>query len=92
MTQELWSSLGHENYLDFEPWPEYDPELLIENKVTIVLQVNGKMRGTMETIASATEEEVKEAALASESVMRAMGSDRPKKIIYVDKKLVNIVV
>ena len=84
--------MKHTTSIHREPWPEHDPKLLIEDTVTIVLQVNGKMRGTMEMISSVTEEEVKESALASESVMRAMGSAKPKKIIYVDKKLVNIVI
>jgi leucyl-tRNA synthetase len=92
MAQELWSSLGHEGYLDFEPWPEYDPKLLIENTVTIVLQVNGKMRGTIIMDASVAEDEVKAAALADENIKRFIGGVEPKKIVYVDKKLVNIVV
>jgi len=93
ITEEIWrGNLEHTTSIHREPWPEHDPKLLIEDTVTIVLQVNGKMRGTMEMISSVTEEEVKESALASESVMRAMGSAKPKKIIYVDKKLVNIVI
>ncbi len=92
MAQELWSSLGHDGYLDFEPWPEYDPQLLVENTITIVLQVNGKVRDTIKMVAAVTEEEARAAALANENVKRMIGSVTPKKIVYVDKKLVNVVV
>jgi leucyl-tRNA synthetase len=91
MAQELWSLLGHKSYLDFEPWPEYDPKLLVEDTVTIVLQVNGRVRDTIKMDASVTAEEARAAALANENVKRLMSSVPPKKIIYVDKKLVNIV-
>jgi leucyl-tRNA synthetase len=92
MAQELWLLLGHESYLDFEPWPKYDPKLLIEDTVTIVLQVNGKVRDTIKMPAAVTEEEAKAAARANENVKRTVGAVQPKKIIYVDKKIVNIVV
>ena len=92
IAQEMWSLLGHESYLDFELWPEYDPKLLVEDTVTIVLQVNGKMRDTIKMAASVTEEQVKAAALANENVKRTVGGATPKKFIYVDKKLMNIVV
>ena len=73
-------------------WPEYDPKLLIEDTITMVLQVNGKMRDTIRMAATVMEEEVKAAALANKNVKRIIGSAAPKKFIYVDKKLMNIVV
>jgi leucyl-tRNA synthetase len=93
ITEEIWrESFGHATSIHREPWPIYDPKLLIEDMVTIVLQVNGKMRGTIQMDASVTEETAKTAALADEGVKRSIGSAVPTKIIYVDKKLVNIVV
>jgi leucyl-tRNA synthetase len=93
MTEEIWrETLGHKTSIHREPWPKYDPKLLIEETVTIVLQVNGKMRDTISMSALVTEPAAKEAALASEKVKRAIGSTTPKRIIYVDKKLVNIVI
>ena len=93
LTEEIWREhLGHETSVHREAWPTYDPALLAEEAVTIVLQVNGKMRDTISMDASATEASVKSAALASEKVKRAIGTAEPKRIIYVDKKLVNIVI
>ena len=93
ITEEIWrENLGYATSIHRESWPQYDPEFLIEDIVTIVLQVNGKMRGTIQMSASVAEEEAKSAALTDENVKRAIGGATPKKIIYVDKKLVNIVV
>jgi leucyl-tRNA synthetase len=93
ITEEIWrEQFGHENSIHREPWPEYNPKLLIEDTVTIVLQVNGKLRDIIKMDAAVTEDEAKTAALANENVKRTIGSAAPKKIIYVDKKLVNIVI
>ena len=93
ITEEIWREcFGNKTSIHREPWPEYDPKLLIEETVTIVLQVNGKIRDTISMDASVTESAAKEAALANEKVKHAMGSAAPKRVIYVDKKLVNIVI
>ena len=98
MAQELWSRVPtgtdgkpHETYLDFEPWPQYDAALLAEEKITLVLQVDGRVRDTVSADATINEEAAKALALANEKVKAALGAQTPKKIIYVDKKLVNIV-
>jgi leucyl-tRNA synthetase len=93
MTEEIWREcFGNNTSIHREPWPEYNPKLLIEEAVTIVLQVNGKMKDTISMDPSVTEAAAKEAALANEKMKRAIGSAVPKRIIYVDKKLVNIVI
>jgi leucyl-tRNA synthetase len=93
ITEEIWrGSFGRKTSIHRELWPEYDPKLLIEDMITMVLQVNGKMRDTIRMAATVTEEEAKAAALANENVKRIIGSAAPKKFIYVDKKLMNIVV
>ncbi|MDP2598948.1 MAG: class I tRNA ligase family protein, partial [Candidatus Liptonbacteria bacterium] len=92
MAQELWELMGNKTILDFEPWPEYDPKLIEEEKFTLVIQVNGKVRDTIEVESDITEERAKEIALASEKVKSFVGNSSPKKIIYIPKKLVNIVV
>jgi len=93
IAEEIWrENLKHETSIHIEPWPEYDPKLLVEDMVTIVFQVNGKVRDTIKMAVSVTKEEAEAAALANEGVKRAMGTAAPKKVIYVDKKLVNIVV
>jgi leucyl-tRNA synthetase len=101
MAQELWSLMGNASYVDFEPWPAYDPALIAQEKITIVFQVNGKTKDMASVDATIDEAAAKEMALASEKVKAAIaatvgdaqGSARaPKRIICVDKKLVNIVI
>ncbi len=90
--QELWSQLKHESYLDFEPWPNYDPALIAEETITLILQVNSKVRDVVKAASSITEADAKALALASPKVQNALKGQTPKKVIYVDKKLVNIVI
>jgi leucyl-tRNA synthetase len=100
MAQELWSIMGNESYLDFEPWPTYDPVLIAQEKITIVFQVNGKTKDMVSVDATINEAAAKEMALASEKIKAALAAVggaqvsavTPKRIIYVDKKLVNIVI
>ena len=99
MAQELWSLMGNASYVDFEPWPAYDPVLITQEKITIVFQVNGKTRDMASVDATIDEAAAKEMALASEKVRAALAvapesgsAQTPKRIIYVDKKLVNIVI
>jgi leucyl-tRNA synthetase len=92
LTEEVWrNSFRQKTSIHRESWPAYDPKLLATEAVTIVFQVNGKMRDAVPMDASVTEDVAKKAALANEKVARALGSATPKRIIYVDKKLVNIV-
>jgi leucyl-tRNA synthetase len=90
--QELWSLMGSKTYVDFEPWPAYDPALIIDENVTIVLQVNGKIKDAVSVDAGIKEDAAKEMALKNPKVQAALGGQAPKRIIYVDKKLVNIVI
>ena len=100
MAQELWSLMGNASYVDFEPWPAYDPALIAQEKITIVFQVNGKTKDMASVGAAIDEAAAKEMALASEKVKAAIaaagggaqGATVPKRVIYVDKKLVNIVI
>ncbi|MDE2019068.1 MAG: class I tRNA ligase family protein [Patescibacteria group bacterium] len=92
LAQEAWSMLGHASFLDFEPWPAYDPKLIADTEIRLVLQVNGKVRDTIMVTADIDEPAAKEAALASEKVRHAMAGKEPRKVIYVEKRLVNVVV
>jgi leucyl-tRNA synthetase len=92
MAQELWSQAGGTTYLDFEPWPTYDAALINEEKIKLVLQINGKTRDILEVSTSITEAEANALALESDKIKGGLAGATPKKIIYVDKKLVNIVV
>jgi leucyl-tRNA synthetase len=75
-----------------EPWPEYDPALIVDETVTIVVQVNGKVRDKLELAPDTAEDEVRERALASAKVRSAMEGRALKKFIYVPGRLASVVV
>jgi len=91
LAEELWSQLGHDTLLTDEPWPTADESLLTTDTVTIGVQVNGKMRGTIEIAPDSTEDTAREAALAQDNVQRAMDGMQIRKFIYVPGKIVNVV-
>ena len=92
ITEELWRMLGHgENLLDV-PWPAHRAEALEAEKRMIVLQVNGKVRSKIEVPASFSREEIETEAFRDERVRRFIGEKTVKKVIVVQKKLVNVVV
>lgn len=88
MTEELWSE---DTSIHLAKWPTYDADKLQSEIVTIAVQVNGKLRGTIEMSPTATEEEVREKALALPNVAEKITGE-PKKVIYVAGRLINIVV
>jgi leucyl-tRNA synthetase len=92
ITEEIWRALGHESSVHLESWPKFDPELTKEETVTVVIQINGKVRDRLQVNADAPEAEVVPMALASEAVKRHLDGKQPKKVIYVPGKLVSIVV
>jgi leucyl-tRNA synthetase len=91
IAEEMWHALGHNESVHLEAWPTYDPELTRDETVTVVVQVNGKVRDRLQVDAGAPEEEVRRMALDREAVSRHLGGKQPKKVIYVQDKLVSIV-
>ncbi len=89
--EELWQQLGHEGTLAYAPWPEADESKLVEDEITLVLQVNGKKRGEMNVPASLPKDEIEQAALAHERVQASLDGRDPKKVIVVPGRLVNVV-
>ncbi|WP_194746487.1 leucine--tRNA ligase [Staphylococcus chromogenes] len=89
--EELWSILGHEGTITYQPWPSYDTELLEGDVVEIVIQVNGKVRAKLEIPKNATKEEMEQFAFENENVQQAIEGKDIKKVIAVPQKLVNIV-
>jgi len=89
---ELWRALGHSRAVIDEPWPKVDSSALVEDKIEIVVQVNGKLRGRIQVPAQTDQEGVKAAALADENVRKFLGTGAVRKIIVVPGKLVNVVV
>lgn len=88
---ELWERLGHANDVSSEPWPKWDEKALVRDTVTIALQVNGKLRGTLEVPASADKAALETAALADPAAQRHLAGQTVRKVVVVPGKLVNIV-
>ena len=92
VTEELWQLLGHQNLASDMSWPEFDPAIASEEEMTIVVQINGKLRSRMTVPVDESEEKIKADALADEKIKSMTAGMQIKKVIYVPKKLVNIVV
>jgi leucyl-tRNA synthetase len=92
IADELWQQLGGKDLVQQNSWPIWDDKLITSENMTIVVQVNGKLRAKFEIAADASEEDVKKLALKDENVKTFVGDKTPVKIIYVPGKLVNIVV
>jgi leucyl-tRNA synthetase len=90
--EELWRTLGHNRSILPESWPSYREDALTKDELTIVVQVNGKLRGRFTADADADDESIKTRALADEYVHKFIGDKPVRKIFVVQKKLVNIVI
>ena len=91
VTHTLWQALGHERAIVDEPWPAVDAEALQQEALTLVVQVNGKLRGQITVAVDADETCVRELALADPTVQRFVGALTVRKVIVVKGKLVNVV-
>jgi leucyl-tRNA synthetase len=91
LAEELWARLGHPHTLAFEPFPEADPALLVEDTLEYPIQVNGKVRSRITVPATADEEEIRAAALADPKIVEILAGAEPRKVIVVPGRLVNIV-
>jgi len=91
LTEEAWQVLGGQQPLTRMPWLKPDPALIFEKTLTQAVQVNGKLRGTIEIPADLSQDEIKALSLAHENVMRAVGDATIKKVIIIPGKVVNIV-
>ena len=90
ISEELWALLGHQPSISQQAWPVYDPALTVSDRLTIPVQVNGKLRARIEVRHDADRQEVE--ALAREEAGEWLQGKAPKKIVYVEKKLINFVV
>jgi leucyl-tRNA synthetase len=91
VAEELWSRLGHEQSLAFEPFPEADPALVVEESVTAVVQVAGKVRHRFEVPPGIGEDELRELALAAPQVQRALDGRPVRTVVVRPPRLVNVV-
>ena len=92
ITEEMWARLGGKYSIHQQAWPTFDAEIIREEMFTLVVQVNGKMRGKVELPVDVSEAQAKEAALSEENVKRHLDGKSPRQVIYVPGRLVNIVV
>lgn len=91
ISHELWKHLGHDQAVIDATWPSVDESALVQDSITLVVQVNGKLRGQVEMPASASREEIEAAARSNENVLRFIDGLTIRKVIVVPGKLVNIV-
>jgi leucyl-tRNA synthetase len=92
VASELWDKLGHRERLDQVPWPEYSEGALEEEKLLIVVQVNGKVRGKITVPADVSQERIEADALADPKVVGFLDGKKVQRVVYVPRRLVNIVV
>lgn len=92
LCEEIWEKLGHKETIAYEPWPEFDAKLVVDDTFELVFSVNGKVRGKKEVAIGISEEDAIASALEDEGVKRNIEGKEIIKKIYVSNKLVNIVV
>jgi leucyl-tRNA synthetase len=91
LAEELWAALGHDTLLAETPWPVPDAALLVDETVTIAVQVNGKLRGTMVLPKGSDAAAAEAAALALPPVVAQLGGKHPRKVVVVPDRIVNVV-
>ena len=92
LAEEMWEVLGHDGFAADQPWPVADPAHLVQDTVTMAVQVNGKLRGTIDVAKDCDRAVAEEQALMIEAVVAAMAGKPARKVIVVPNKVVNIVV
>ncbi|MSO67703.1 MAG: leucine--tRNA ligase [Pseudolabrys sp.] len=91
LAEECWAALGHKTLVATEAWPALEPDLLVENTITLPVQVNGKKRADVTVARDAGKADIEAAVLALDAVIKALDGKRPKKVIVVPQRIVNVV-
>ena len=91
IAEELWAQLGHKTLLCETEWPTADVRLLVDNTVTVAIQVNGKLRATITLPRDATAKDAENAALADPAIVRFLDGRTPKRVIVIPNKIINVV-
>jgi leucyl-tRNA synthetase len=91
LAEECWAALGHKTLVASEDWPKVESQLLIEDTITLPIQINGKKRAEVTINRKATNGEIEAAVLALDAVKKALGGQSPKKVIVVPQRIVNVV-
>ena len=91
LAEECWAVLGHDTLLAVERWPEVEPGLLVEDTITLPVQINGKKRADVTIARDAANVDIEAAVLGLEQVQRALEGKTPRKVIIVPQRIVNVV-
>jgi len=91
LAEECWSKLGGEDLVYHAPWPQVDPAMLVDDTITLPLQVNGKRRSELNIAKDMPKDDIEKLALADEAVQRSIGDATVRKVIIVPGRIVNIV-
>jgi leucyl-tRNA synthetase len=91
LAEECWAALGHNTLVATEAWPQVEADLLLENTITLPVQVNGKKRAEVTVARDAGKADIEAAVLALDAVKRALDGKSPKKVIVVPQRIVNVV-
>jgi leucyl-tRNA synthetase len=92
ITEELWHELGEKESIHLSQWPTYDPQKVLDETVTIGVQINGKTRAELSIRTDASKEEMERAALALPRIVELLAGKSPKTVIAVPRRIINIVV
>ncbi|ALI55851.1 leucine--tRNA ligase [Celeribacter marinus] len=92
LAEEMWSMLGGEGLIARAPWPRADEKMLVEENVTLPIQINGKRRDEITVPSDMPKEEIEKLALANEVVLKALDGGQPKKLIVVPGRIINVVI
>ncbi len=92
VTEEVWKNMGRKESVHLEAWPEFDPEMIKVVDVTIGVQINGKVRDSIDISAEASEEEAVSLAQKSEKIQKYLSEGELRKVIYIPGKILNLIV
>jgi len=92
LAEELWHKLGNKKSVFSQKWPQYNPQLLKEEKFVLIIQINGKVRDKVEVDVGIKEKQAKEIALVRTKIKKWLANKKIKKVIFVPKRLINFVV
>ena len=92
IAEELWSALGEKSSIHLEAWPKFDPKKLFSDYVKLPIQINGKVKATMEFRRDISEEEARKLALADSNILKFVSGKNIKRVVYVKNRVMNIVI
>ena len=92
LSEDIWAQMGGTGLVTQAPWPQHDPEMLVQDTITLPIQINGKRRSEIAVPADMPKEEIEKIALANKAVIKALDGGSPKKMIIVPGRIVNVVI